>query len=306
MTYEEFKKQLLAEIRAIAGERKIWFSEYPDNRMAETLNAAIPESESVCQCPVAEAVWNYRNGKEIPQIARDILDRFDRQRQVLLRTSKQVKTLETASRYLRFRLINAHDPDIQNYATMHSSFLDMEVLLFLDLPTSDGTNRLTMNVSPKMAVDWGNKTFQELFAIALRNMQENEPMILETARETYEQMLKASGRTDPEDFARMNNHVLDQSNVYSLSTKTHMFGAACIVYPDTLKKVAEKFGENFYLLPEGTHGWTVMPESAWTDAMWLSVQLVQTMHSQDTELLTANVYYYNQKTDALSIARRTN
>lgn len=83
MTYEEFKKKLLTEIRAIAGEREIWFSEYPDNKMAEVLNTSTPGSGSVCQCPVAEAVWSYRNGKEIQQIARDILDRFDRQRQTL-------------------------------------------------------------------------------------------------------------------------------------------------------------------------------------------------------------------------------
>lgn len=302
MTYEEFKKQLLTEIHAIAGERDIRISEYADNRMAEMLSASIPELEYPCQYPVAEAVWNYRNGKEIQQIAKDILDRFDKQRQILLWAHKQMKTLETARQYLRFRLINANDSELRNYATVHSSFLDMGVLLFLSFPSWDAENKLAISISPKMAADWGNKTFQELFAIALRNMQENEPMILESAKETYEQMLKTSGRTDPEDFVRVTGHVLDQSNIYSLSTKTHMFGAACIVYPNTLRKVAEKFNENFYLLPENTHGWSVMPESKWTDAMWLSVQMVRTMHGRDAELPTANVYYYNRKTDALSIA----
>lgn len=300
MAYEEFKEQLLTEIRAIAGERIVWIEEHPENRMAETICIQIAGMLSACQCPLKEYTEQYYNGKPIPQIAREILDACGNSGWTLAWAHRQIESMETARPFLRFRLMNANNPTIERRDVLHESFLDMKVVLYLHFPAAvDTENGVYLYVSRRLAANWGNKTFQELFKIALHNMQENEPISLETTEETYNRICKEAQAAKYEIPFHLTSRALQRSAMHNLSTKNRKFGAACIVYPNALKEVANRLNDNLYILPADANAWCIMPETEWTDLLWMAVYDMRAQ--QDIEQLTTNVYYYNRKTDALSI-----
>ena len=51
----------------------------------------------------------------------------------------------------------------------------------------------------------------------------------------------------------------DRKNMYMLSTRQRIHGAACMLYPKCLKETAEQIGSDLYIIPASIHELVLLP-----------------------------------------------
>lgn len=80
-----------------------------------------------------------------------------------------------------------------------------------------------------------------------------------------------------------------------VTNNTRIFGATCMIYPEVLENIAERFGENFYILPSSVHEVLVMPHSAVDDPETTQkmVQEINSEHVEAEEILSDSLYFYD-------------
>ena len=82
-----------------------------------------------------------------------------------------------------------------------------------------------------------------------------------------------------------------------LSNVSRCRGAACILYEDTLRRAAEEYGEDFYILPSSVHEVILFPvsEEKHPERLRDIVREVNRTQILPEEVLSDNVYYYRRK-----------
>lgn len=96
--------------------------------------------------------------------------------------------------------------------------------------------------------------------------------------------------------------------MYILTNKKKIFGAASMFYPGVMRKIADQIGRNFYILPSSCHEVIIMklPENSGMTIEDLYV-MVNTINSDrsvidEKDILTNSVYRYNVEQDRIELA----
>lgn len=86
-----------------------------------------------------------------------------------------------------------------------------------------------------------------------------------------------------------------------LSNKKRTFGAACILYPNLLKKISNSFSKNFYVLPSSVHEVILLADSGLENPRKLQemVQDINETQVEPEEILSDHIYYYDQRSENL-------
>jgi hypothetical protein len=91
------------------------------------------------------------------------------------------------------------------------------------------------------------------------------------------------------------------SGMYVLSNGQREFGASAIVNPRIQKICAQRFNENYYVLPSSIHEVILLPESMATSRKELD-ELVQEVNAccvSREEFLSDHAYYYSMEKERL-------
>jgi len=97
------------------------------------------------------------------------------------------------------------------------------------------------------------------------------------------------------------------SSVIYLSNSVQVNGAATIIYPNTLKMIADKLNSGFYVVPSSIHEVLIVPPNI--KSLYELEQLVHEVNEKRVsidEQLSNHVYYYNNQTNTLKIAHAIN
>lgn len=96
----------------------------------------------------------------------------------------------------------------------------------------------------------------------------------------------------------------DAPEIICVSNACGINGAACIVSPEVQKKVAEKIGGDYYVLPSSVHEVLAVPkmEDVHCAALQDMVQSVNGSEVKEDEVLSGRVYEYNAKDRVFRIA----
>ncbi len=88
-----------------------------------------------------------------------------------------------------------------------------------------------------------------------------------------------------------------------LSNANRVQGAICILYQDVLKRLAEKEGKNFYILPSSVHEVILLPDSGQGNAKQLREMVVDVNATQveADEILSDNLYYYDRHSERITV-----
>ncbi|MBO4834613.1 MAG: hypothetical protein J5483_00725 [Lachnospiraceae bacterium] len=86
----------------------------------------------------------------------------------------------------------------------------------------------------------------------------------------------------------------DRAQMLVLSNKQSMFGAAVMLYPDLLEKVAEQTGEDFYILPSSVHEVLLLQKNSDYSPVQLQemVESINNTSVDPKDVLSNNVYQY--------------
>ncbi len=96
--------------------------------------------------------------------------------------------------------------------------------------------------------------------------------------------------------------------MYVLSNQLRIFGAACILYPDVLKKFANEIESDLYILPSSVHEVILLPVSAGSDIEELTkmVRDINETQLKQEEVLSDSIYYYSRNEGKLLVLSEGN
>lgn len=88
----------------------------------------------------------------------------------------------------------------------------------------------------------------------------------------------------------------DAVPMYILTNQEKYYGAACMLYPELLSSIAEKFESDLYILPSSIHECIIMPVSGWYTKEELSemVREINDKEVDDVEILADHAYIYDR------------
>ena len=97
---------------------------------------------------------------------------------------------------------------------------------------------------------------------------------------------------------------IDNILVGSVADKSH--GASVIAYPDFFDDMANKLGENFYVIPSSIHEVLIVPESMGTDVNALKdmIEQVNATELRPEGVLSNNLYHYDAQDKVFEIAEK--
>lgn len=194
---------------------------------------------------------------------------------------------------IAYKLINADKNEKLLSRIPHICFLDLAICFYYDFfhKTLGNGSVLVYNTHVEM---WNTNTV-ELLRLAQKNTRrllgvELQPMralLKELADGTLQKLLGKK-----EDF-----QLPEEIPMKILSNGRHQFGAACMLYPGVLRKIAEDAGADLYILPSSVHEVILMPDTGREDPGQLAemVEEVNATQVLPEEVLSDHVYYYDRE-----------
>lgn len=154
-------------------------------------------------------------------------------------------------------------------------------------------------------VDMWKTTAEELLCLAGKNTpgifpwecSSMETVVEELLEEQYEQtgevMLKEGEQ----------KRFLQEMPMQILSNQKRVHGAAVILYPGLLKKMADKLQGNFYIIPSSIHEVILLSAAAMQSVNELKrmIQEVNTTQVEAQEILSYSLYFYSREEDSIKI-----
>lgn len=168
--------------------------------------------------------------------------------------------------------------------------------------TEDGHGTILIrNEHMKM---WGVDV-NELHALAVENTRELLPITVQSMTEVMREMFGGDGMPSEMEEAMFAEMPADQQ-MYVISNKQKISGAASMFYEDVLSDLSERIGTDLYILPSSTHEViavsTNMGEPSYLAEM---VQEINAGQVAPEEQLSDHVYHFDAKSKELSLADTT-
>ena len=185
-----------------------------------------------------------------------------------------------------YRLVNQEANAELLREVPYMEYLDLAVVFYVLLEINH-YGMASMMIRNEHLRMW-NTTKEEIYRYARRNTEILLPDEFQTMRAVIEE-LTGRKETGGKDI------------MYILSNENRSFGAAAILYEGRLKKIGERLGENFYVLPSSVHEMIIIAESEAPSKEELSEMVAEINRTQveAEEVLSDHAYYYDRKQEKL-------
>lgn len=189
----------------------------------------------------------------------------------------------------------------------HMEFLDLSVV-FCCLVMEEEDNPAFIwihNIHMKL---W-DVTVEELYWAASENTQRLEKPELMNIEEILYDVLPEKGFSLNENDRSMeektagNNDAASTVPVYVLSSRKRLQGAACMLYPDLLRKIADRMDSSYYIIPSSIHELLLIPAAGFADRDELKAMIceINDTHVAPEERLSYSLYGYDRKENKVEI-----
>ncbi len=219
------------------------------------------------------------------------------------------------------KLINAKMNEDLLEMVPHIRYMDLAIVFFYLFPDEDSEERFgrpeldsraSILIYRSHLEVWG-KTVDDLKNAAYENNRRMlDPGMLKMDDVMRRLMERDSTYRDCVNILEYENITLPREMVYFgqvmpqmyiLTNKQRHYGATVMLYDGILKKVSEKIGSGYYVIPSSIHEVIVVPDGPETSVGFLKylVKEVNRTELARTEVLSDSVYYYNPFIDELSV-----
>lgn len=216
--------------------------------------------------------------------------------------SLQFQGMEEFRSRLFFRLVNYEKNRELLEKTPHIKILDMALVYYLlAYEGNEVVGSIRMGHAIFRHFGWNEEEmYQEVLANTVRLFPERNTTFSKLVEEMADAIIWDVGISS-EDLA---GFFWQKEFPIVLTNTGGVNGAAVIVYPDLLRRIAEKIGYNLFLLPSSVHECLVLPDNGEFSLKELE-NMVITVNRESVspeEFLSDHVYYYNADLDRLLIA----
>lgn len=195
-----------------------------------------------------EYFHQFRMGYPLEQIAKDIVGLYEKIRfQNSWEDGEKVKDYEFVKDKIIYRLIGREENQELLKEIPYKSYLDLAIIYYVLLEV-DEYGMASMMVRAEHMDMW-KVTEEDLYYRACKNTQELLPYEFAPMRTVIEELLGLGMEEGPAE------------KMYILSNEMRSYGAAALIYPDCLRKIAGVVGENFFVIPSSVHETIIVAES---------------------------------------------
>lgn len=243
---------------------------------------------------------NYENGVELSKIMDEIakIAVESQEPQMYTNIGRDFKNFDFIKDKVIMVAVNAKENEEMLRNTPHAIGADLAIIYKVMLEETDESYG-TITIRNEHLNFWG-ATQEQLHELALKNTPELLPANILDLRGVIIDMLG----TDEAPAEEMVPSDMYDDVMFIVSNKAKINGAAVMFYPNNvLGKLAEKLGDNLYLLPSSIHETiAIRATGADPDELAELVKEVNDTQVQRDERLSYHVYHYDAKSGVLSIA----
>ena len=176
----------------------------------------------------------------------------------------------------------------------HIEYLDLAIV-FQCLVAQEDTGIATIlvhNVHQKL---WG-VSIEELYEAAQVNTQLHLGHEIKTMPEVLCEIMKTENSEDS-DHSEYMEEFFEDVQMYVLSNKNRVEGAACMLYPGLIQEFADKTGSNLYIIPSSIHELLLIPadnDNNYAEIKGMIKEINDTQVSTQ-EILSYSLYFYDRQ-----------
>lgn len=256
------------------------------------LQGLVIEKQGERMVPVLhlEDLWEaYREGRSLEEIVNKVLDRYVDSLTMEPLEAEKFDDFEKIKGGICFRLFGRAGNEAFLKDLPYVEFLDMAVsFYYVDEADREGLNKL-LTVSNGLMRRWGTDT-EELLRLA----SENTPRIFPEEYLPIDQMIAKLMCPDLGGEEELSGSAFEGSPLQILRNMHRQYGAACLLYPGLLERIAEKEG-SFYIIPSSVHETILIKDTGAASADRLKEMIYQVNREalEPEEVLTDSLYYYD-------------
>lgn len=236
-----------------------------------------------------EYFHQFRMGYPLEQIAKDIVGLYEKIRfQNSWEDGEKVKDYEFVKDKIIYRLIGREENQELLKEIPYKSYLDLAIIYYVLLEV-DEYGMASMMVRAEHMDMW-KVTEEDLYYRASKNTQELLPYEFAPMRTVIEELPTWDGRGTGR-------------KMYILSNEMRSYGAAALIYPDCLRKIAGVVGENFFVIPSSVHETIIVAESEapGREELGSMIEEINETQVEAEEVLSDRAYYYDRESGKLAL-----
>lgn len=259
-----------------------------------------PEKAISPQLYLEQAFEQYQNGTPMGKILEELADSYLHSSNVEMPdVSGLVSNFEKVQGLLRLQLINKeyNREMLQNTPHKDLENTDLTAVLRIHLAARE-VGEATILVCDAMLSNW-KKTMDDLYPAALQNTISASPARIDSMMHILmEGLSEVSACNETENFQ------IEPYEQYVLNNSSGIHGAAVLLYPDMLERLAQGAGANLYILPSSIHECILMQDTGELDARELQAMVMSINQGvvAPEERLSDEIYYYDKEEHCLSMA----
>ena len=201
-----------------------------------------------------------------------------------------------------FKLVNRELNKKMLEEVPHVPVMDLEMVFYFKVGSSFAEGVASITIHNTHLSAW-NISEAELQKAAMQNTQRLNPPVIKSMQAIMREMIIGEAVNCDFDELLMQTLEMNQPAMYVLTNKDRYFGATCMVYPDIVKRFAERREKDMYILPSSVHEVIIVDaeEDMDTDNLKAMIREVNQSQVAIEEQLSNSLYYYNRRDNILSV-----
>lgn len=241
----------------------------------------------------------YEHCESLPQVMNIIAERI-KEGMLIAPELVEKLNLENAKDRIIWQLINTDQNKELLANSPHRDINDLSVIYRVFVDEKDGI--VASSIVTNKAADIMGVSEQELFELAAENTQRLYPVEICSLNDMMKEMIVTEGVPE-EAVDEMLYDMPDNAGMYVISNSRHVNGAVSMLYIDKLDELAEKVGDDLYILPSSIH--EVLAVSTNMGDPEMLAEMVYEVNSNCVALedrLSNQVYHYDRAAKTLTPA----
>ena len=281
MNYEEFVMFMLECVstrlpRTVVVEKQ----EILKNNDVKLIGLAF-RKEGLCAAPVIyleEYYKRYCMGASMETLVEHLLRRSEQTPPVPKWDYENILDFTKVRPFVIYKLINARRNQALLKKVPNLPLLDFAIVFYVMIPVNETENCSVLIQNVHM--NYWKLPISVLYECAKENTEKLCPYVFHSLSEYVENY---TGEYVPD------------SELYILSNEIGLNGAAAILYPDVPKKIYDKIGGSYYLLPSSVHEFLIIRKECGNSPETLKriVWDVNENHIAPEEYLSDSIYYFD-------------
>lgn len=238
----------------------------------------------------------YQDNHSIDMIIEEILNIYNENKMCSSMDVSFFTDFSNIKERIVFRLINFDANKELLEGVPHKKYLDLAIVFCYYLEEIADDKRGSILIKNEHMELW-NSSVEELFDLA----DNNTPRIVGFEMKNIAEVIKAS---DADVSLVIDDETMPP--LYVATNNSMLYGASCILYENMLKAFSLKLNSNLFIIPSSVHEVLLLPDCGddmdkQVTSLKETISFVNKNELIETDILSGNLYYYDLKSDAISI-----